>query len=525
MLRRDAGAILAFQRQVRVMTGRIANIVINASVGVFFAAGQALATPEDPKYYGSLYPDEVVQVAQKTESTQAEVSAPAPVLPAFSPNSKLEKALGPAGYLVMSAGVSADFNAKIRRAVGAHPAFHAQASTLDESRAERRRARAALYPQLSTQFRGDYSITRDFATGTDNVVESLRPREQFTAGVSASQLVFDGGATFQRIKSARARDSEFKNSLSTRVNDLALAALTAYHDLATNQALLALGNSFIRRHEEILENVKERERLGAGSKADVTRAVARLAAARARVSEFRESERLAEIQYSEFFREAPGLLARPSFGGMTVDTREQAVAASMARNPEIAAAAARAEASRADYKAAKGSRLPELRLSVDAVKYDIFESGDDFDVRAGVNVNYDIFGGGARAAEIAVAGSRARREKFSEEQIRLEIAREASIAFERRAGAEARLEALATAVVAHDETRELVLERYRFSRGDLIDVLQAENDYFEAGVAYLTGLINRDMAIYALMEHTGDLQRFFSPEQEYYETGFEDIDG
>ena len=500
------------------MTRRRATFITGAATGILATVGVAAATPADPKYYGSLYPAEVAQADVLVDIKPSETPAlrPAPLLrQSYAANSKLQKSLGPAGYLVMTTGVSADFNAEIRRAVGSHPSFHAQASTLDESRAERRRARAALYPQLSTQFRGDYSITRDFAANTDNVVESLRPREQLTAGITASQLIFDGGATLQRIKGARARDIEFKNALSTRINDLALSTLAVYHDLATNQALLAMGDAFIRRHDEILEDVKERERLGAGSKADVTRAVARLASAQARVSEIRESQQLAEIRYGEFFKEPPGLLVLPSFARLTVDTRDQAVAAAMARNPEIAAAVSRADAARADYKAAKGSRLPEVRLSVDATKFDVFDSGNDFDVRAGVNVNYNIFGGGARAAEISVAGSRARREKFGEEQMRLEIAREASIAFERRDGAEARLEALATSVIAHDETRELVLERYRLSRGDLIDVLQAENDYFEAGYAYLTGLINRDMAIYALMEHTGELQRFFSPQQEY----------
>ena len=510
------------------MTRRRATFIIGAAISAFAIAGGALATPADPKYYGSIYPSEVAQAEVQPDVSQKDAPVPRPATalqPLYGVNTKLQKALGPAGYLVMNAGVSADFNAKIRRAVGAHPTFHAQASTLEESRAERRRARAALYPQLSTQFRGDYSITRDFAANTDNVVESLRPREQLTAGITASQLIFDGGATLQRIKGARARDEEFKNAMSTRINDLALTALAVYHDLATNQALLAMGEAFIRRHEEILEDVKERERLGAGSKADVTRAVARLASARARVSEIRESQQLAEIRYAEFFKEPPGLLLLPSFGALTVDSRDQAVAAALTRNPEIAAAVSRADAARADYKAAKGARLPEVRLSVDATKFDVFDSGNDFDVRAGVNVNYNIFGGGARAAEISAAGSRARREKFGEEQMRLEIAREASIAFERRGGAEARLEALATSVVAHDETRELVLERYRLSRGDLIDVLQAENDYFESGFAYLTGLINRDMAIYALMEHTGDLQRYFSPQQEYLDAIVEGVDG
>ena len=439
-------------------------------------------------------------------------------------NSAIMEALGPAAYILSDSGVAPEFRAEVRNAVGRHPAYHAQAADLEQASAIRRRERAALYPQISTRFSGDYALKRDFAADTDNVLEALRPREQFVGAISASQLVYDGGATFQRIKSARARDAETRNAISVRINDLSLAALAAYHDLLTHQAMIALGDAFVRRHQEILDNVVERERLGAGSTADVTQTRARLASAMARVAEIRESGQLAEIRYIEFFKDEPGLLARPVFDRLAVATRDRAISAAMEAHPEIAAAAARAAASRADFKAAKGARRPEVRVSVDAVKYDLFDSGDDFDVRAGVNLNYNLFSGGARGADISVARARARQENFNAEQVKQEIARDAAMAFERREGAQARLGALETAVINHDRTRELVLERYRVARGDLIDVLQAENDYFEAGAAYLTGLANRDMAIYGLMEHTGDLLRFFSPQPEYNDIRLGDSD-
>jgi len=467
---------------------------------------------------GSLYPTDVVEPLKVSarKNTKSELDEPLLIIDGGAhKNPALANALGPAAYILDDTGVSNDFNSAIRLAVGRHPAYHSQLTGLDGARAERRRARAVLYPQLSTVFRGDYSLTRRFDPNTDNVVESLRPREQFTVGLSASQLVYDGGATFQRIKSARARNSEFRNSISARINELSLAALAAYHDFATHQALIALGEAFIHRHQKILNDVKERERLGASSKADVSRALARLAAAQARVFEIRESKQFAEIRYQEFFTSEPGLLRRPSFAAVSVDTRAEAMALATGQSPEVAISAARRKASLAEYKAAKGARLPEVRVSVDAVKFDVFDSGNDFDVRAGLVVNYNIFGGGARAADIAQAGARARQNKFTEEQTREAVARDAAIAYERSVGAAARLQALETAVIAHNQTRDLILERYRVSRGDLIDVLQTENDYFESGVAYLTGLAARDMAIYGLMEHTGDLLRFFSPQEEY----------
>ncbi|MEQ1930688.1 MAG: TolC family protein, partial [Parvularculaceae bacterium] len=215
----------------------------------------ALAAGEATK--GSLYPSEV--------STGA-----------------LARALGGSAYILEDIGPDEDFRAAIRKAVGVHPIFHQEISRRDEARSAIRAGRAALYPRLSASLSGDYTIAREFGAGTDNVVESLRNRSQLNAGMSASQLLFDGGASFARIKEAKAQTRSAEQSIDARINELALHALSAWHDLATHQAVMKAGEEFIARHEALLANVKERNRLGAGTQADVMQASARLAAARAR---------------------------------------------------------------------------------------------------------------------------------------------------------------------------------------------------------------------------------------------------
>ncbi|MGE0410067.1 MAG: TolC family protein, partial [Amphiplicatus sp.] len=218
----------------------------------------------------------------------------------------------------------------------------------------------------------------------------------------------------------------------------------------------------------------------------------------------------------ELFKETPGDLAFPSFEAVAVGARAEAQALAVAHNPEIAAAAAQADRATADYRAARASRLPEIRANVSGVKYGVAD-GDDYDIRGTINMNYDLYAGGARGAAIARAGEAARQQQLEEQQVRQEIERDAAIAFERRAASSDRLDALAEAVIAHYQARDLIAERFRVARGDLIDLLQAENDYFESAVAYIAGLADRDMATYELMEHTGDLLRYFSPQPEFAE--------
>lgn len=454
------------------------------AVAALAASPATLAAPKD--YPGSLYPSE-----------------------GTAPTAKAVSVEGPAA----STGASS-FDELIVRAVERHPLVAAEESEAAIARAETRAARAALFPRLTASANADYVIDRRFGAATTNVVESLRPNGQVNAGLTASQLVFDGGAAFARIKAARARTRERDRTIEARINDIALRALSVYLDAAVQQGMAALGEEYVTRHEKLVRDMKERERLGAGALADVLRAEARLAAARARAADFAESARAAEIRYIEFFGESPGALAFPDFRPSGVPTREAAIALAFQNDPVLAAAMARTDSFKAEIGAAKGRRLPEIRASLSSVSYDVFNGADDYDVRAGVNLNYDLFAGGARSADIKRAKNAAERQSHEEDLLRREIERDAALAFERQATAAARLEAFEAALTANRAARDLVAERFRASRGTLLDLIEAENDWFEAGVRRLSGRADRDMAAFAMMEFTGDLLRRFSPRNE-----------
>ncbi|MEO0400628.1 MAG: TolC family protein, partial [Pseudomonadota bacterium] len=424
-------------------------------------------------------------------------------------DSPLGVALGPARYVLSDTGLNADFRRRVAKAVAVHPLLRSERTTASRSRAALDAEKAALYPQLTANINGDYVLSREFGTDTDNVVEALRPSGQANAGLTVSQLLFDGGAAFARIRSARARERETKLNIDNRANEIALAALASYHDVLAYQAIGALSGEFVRRHEKLVEDLRERARRGTGARADVERAAARLANARARVLQFEESGRLADIRYQEFFATSPEKLMRPAFGALAVGSRDEAVAAALARHPSLGAAYARMDQAEALLRAEKARRRPELRASVNAVKFDLGES-DDYDVRAGLTLNYDLYAGGARRAGIAEARAAARQNEYDKDAVALGLARDAATAYERQEITKARLDALQDAVVAQYKARDLVVERFRVARGDLLDLLQAENDWFEAGVAYLIASAGYDLAVYQMMAFTGDLQRLFS---------------
>lgn len=71
------------------------------------------------------------------------------------------------------------------------------------------------------------------------------------------------------------------------------------------------------------------------------------------------------------------------------------------------------------------------------------------------------------------------------------------------------LETLAFALDANKSARDAFVEQFAVARGTLLDLLQAEADYFAAAIDLLNGRLDRDMAHYQLMAQTGELLDVF----------------
>jgi adhesin transport system outer membrane protein len=89
--------------------------------------------------------------------------------------------------------------------------------------------------------------------------------------------------------------------------------------------------------------------------------------------------------------------------------------------------------------------------------------------------------------------------------VREEAARDASIAWSDVRALEEQVRALEDAYVASRRSRDVLVERFIHSRGDLFDVVAAEDAYFETATAYIQALSELDAARSVLLSRTGRL--------------------
>ncbi|MEM9288807.1 MAG: TolC family protein [Pseudomonadota bacterium] len=408
--------------------------------------------------------------------------------------------------ITFPAGVDPDaFKDAVRQAVDVNPTVKSAIAQRTEAKQSRREAKSSLLPTVGVGVSGQQEFSSSFDDDPDILVERSRPRERVDARVYGEQLLFDSGATFARMDAAETRMDEAEANTQMVATQIALDAISAYLEVVQFRQLRAVGEALVARHDDILAQVTERYDNGVGSIQDVARVAARKASAQAQLAGFDRNLAGAMSRFEQLFQTEPGEFARPKLIESDVAAADDMLTMALNDNPTLARATANARAAKLDQKAIERGNLPSVSVAVDATKFGVFENNDNYDVRGRLVMDYDLFAGGSRKAQERQALQRTRQAEFQEDQARLEVERDVRIAMRELAVLNAQLSTLEFALQANQDARDAFVQQFAVARGTLLDLLQAEADYFAAAIALLDGRMERDMAHYRLMAQTGAL--------------------
>lgn len=448
----------------------------------------------------------LIAVAGLLAASPAHGQQPPATLPAPSgaPQS-IDPATDPLLLFVKTNDSSPAFRESVGKAIEQHPSVQEAIAAQREARQVRAEVRGGLLPRVDVNLTGDRSLARDFGSDPDNIIERSRPRSRTDAQLVAEQLLFDFGATSNRVAAASARIKAAEAEVRSVATETTLRAITAYYDVLAYQTLVDLGQTFIARHKEILESTRFRFQQGYGPAGDVARVEAYVADAEGQVARFERQLASARARYLETFGvEAPQRLTKPVVPTSSARSYEEALA--LSRNtPAVAREQARVAGAEHDWRAARADRWPRVTAIVDATQYDLLQDARDYDVRGRIGLRHNLFAGGSTQAKANQALQRYRQTEFAAERVVKEAGRDAGIAYRDVEVLERQARTLEAAYIANRRTRDLFVEQFKVARGSLLDILQAEQDYFEAAVTYLQGSMEYDVARYALLARTGEL--------------------
>jgi adhesin transport system outer membrane protein len=446
-------------------------------------------------------------VASSAAPCRTSAALPPPPAPTLPPPSTdplgADLSTDPILRLARSQAPPEQFRALVAAAVEHHPGtLEAEASTA-EARSVVSEANERRLPSVDLSMNSTHSISRRFGTLTENIIERSQPADRTDAILSINQTLFDFGAGADRVAAAGARLRGAAADAEANADNIALNSVAAWYDVFAYRALVGLSEAFVKNQEELRAAVEERIRQGVSAPGDTVRVDSYLASAETRLAGFRRQLANAEARFTELMGEPPApRLERAPVAELPTMTRDAASFAAMSA-PQPRAAQAIADATRKDAQAVRADRLPQVGAALDANRYGVFENSTDYDIRGRLTLRQHLFGG--TEARLAQAQARARSADAHASRFRDEAARDASIAWSDVMALEEQYRAMEANYIASRRSRDVLVERFVNARGNLFDVVAAEDSYFETATAYIRALSELDAARYVLLSRTGGL--------------------
>ncbi|PSW20887.1 agglutination protein [Photobacterium sanctipauli] len=360
---------------------------------------------------------------------------------------------------------------------------------------------------------GDYLPSVDLSAGAgyedyDNSTNDTGDYDPLDAKISLRQLIWDGSITYHDIQRNKAESEAQRYQLLADAQDKALRVAEIYLDTLEAQEVLSLSQNNYQVHQRIFTDIKKRTDAGIGSTADLAQIEGRLARSR---SNLIAAESNLQDKVTAFYREVgsmPANLVKPEVDQNYIpDSLDGAIAQAKENNPVLLVASNDIDAAQYQYKQAKGNFYPTFTIEASQEWGEDLEGtpGHTDEFKAGIRMNYNLYNGGSdlaksREAAYQISQSkdvRDRAHRLLEESTRLawsgmELALNQTQYLQRHVDASART------VIAYEK-------QFKISKRTLLDVLNTENELFEARKAYLDAHYAGILAKYRVLNATGQL--------------------
>lgn len=377
---------------------------------------------------------------------------------------------------------------------------------------ELRQARALYMPSIDLRAAAGPEYTNSLATrgratranGGNASSTLVRMESQLTL----TQMLFDGYATTSEVERQLARTDSAAYRVDEAAEFIALDAIEVHLDVLRNQLLVDQAYDNLAAHQSILGRVRQGEQQGGGSIADVRQTEARLAAAHDVLATAIGNLRDAEARYvrvtgsrAQELENAPApILALP-------EGPETAAAKAATSSPTVRIARADIDVAKAELKGSRAGYYPRFDLELGAAANRQIDGivGSDVDAEALVVMRYNLFRGGGDIAREREAFSRVNQSHQGLRKARNEAEEQARLSFNALTTARSRVEALIAQKRANAATRDAYAEQFNLGRRSLLDLLDAENEFYLAISSLTTAEFTESFAVYRVLAIVGDL--------------------
>lgn len=397
----------------------------------------------------------------------------------------------------------------VQKAIDTNPDVLARWHDFQAALDEREVARTGYSPQV------DLSLA--FGHEQQRFRDGQRQKESYNRkGISLvlDQMIYDGFATRSEVDrvgyNARARFYDFLDA----AEQTALETYRAYEDVLRFRALIQLARDNLTKHEEVASLIAERVDAGVGRSVDLEQVTGRVALAESNL--LTETSNLHDV--SARFLRVVGEMPPENMNAVSFDqnrlpaTLEAGLQRAYIKHPGHLARIQEVFAAEQDVKVQEARLQPRLdfRLVADYGEDIDRIHGDTSDYTGELVLSYNLFSGGARRYSISQKTQQLNMRLDTRDRSCRDTRQLLSIALNDVKRTEQQLKFLNQHEISMAKAREAYREQFDIGQRTLLDLLDSENEYFEARRAYLNGQYDLSIARARALAGMGDLMETLS---------------
>lgn len=386
-----------------------------------------------------------------------------------------------------------------------HPDIRAAYTYFKVSEKKVEQAKSGYLPTLDLTGGIGYEYTDSPSTRSDDGSEDLVRRE---LGVSLKQNLFSGFHTQSEVGRTRSAASAEQWRLYASAEDLALKVSQVYVDYIKAEQLVELSEKNLASHQEIYDQIKVRTDSGFGSKADLSQIEGRLANAESNLIAAKNNFLDSQVAFYRVISQSPDNLVIPYPDSSLLPTsKEDGLKLAFENHPVIRAAANDINSADYQYEAAKSTDYPQISLEIDANMDNNLDgtNGEYNEVVAMVRFSYNLFSGGKDHAYTKETAYKRNEAKELNRSAFRQVEEEYQLSWNAYELLNMQKKFIKTHVVSAKNTQSDYKEQFQVGRRTLLDLLDTENELYQARRDFLAAEFDEISAQYRIFHAMGIL--------------------
>lgn len=406
-------------------------------------------------------------------------------------------------FLVALTSVSAHgaaLNEVTDRALARNPDISARLNDFLAAEADQDAGRGALRPRVDLEVYGGREHYQSPSV-------SERTFNHPGANIQLHQLLLDGGAARGEVRRLGFAKATRYYELLQATNDTALEVARASLDVQRYRELTTLAQTNWAVHKETYDQITSRVKAGVGRRVDLEQAAGRLALAQS--NWLTETSNLHDVgaRFERFTGEAPpSQLEIPNLS-RNLPAESEVVREALRANPQFSAAVANLRAARAlaDVRRAAYAPTVEFRASASSERNQQGIPGTINDTVAQVVLSYNLFRGGADQARVRQANAQYSAALDVRNKACRDIRQATVIAWNDVRKLREQTSFLEQHALSTEKARDAYRQQFDIGQRSLLDVLDTENELFQARRALVGAQYDLKLAEFRVLNSTNRL--------------------